>query len=137
MSLPLCFNYAVSISLSTGIPSISVGPIWLDRVSCIGTESKLVSCSHSSVGRNTCTHSQDVGILCSNAGNCQEGDVRFQGGNATTSGYVEICHKNVWGAVCNHMWSASDAQVVCTQLGLSMLSTFENVCILRSYLLCN
>ena len=34
---------------------------------------------------------------------------------------MEICHNNIWGAVCNDFWDDMDAQVVCRQLGFSSL----------------
>ena len=42
------------------------GPIWLDSVTCTGSESTLASCGHFGVGfRRICSHSQDAGIRCS------------------------------------------------------------------------
>lgn len=42
------------------------GTIWLDDVSCTGSETRLVSCSNRGVGIGNCDHSQDVAIYCSN-----------------------------------------------------------------------
>ena len=48
---------------------------------------------------------------------CTEGEVRLA--NATfPEGRVEICLNNEWGTVCDQMWDATDAAVVCRQLGL-------------------
>ena len=41
------------------------------------------------------------------------------GGTNAAEGRVEICLNDQWGAVCNRMWDAIDAGVVCRQLGLT------------------
>ena len=38
--------------------------IWLDDVRCTGGESKLTDCRSNGLGNEDCTHSQDVGIIC-------------------------------------------------------------------------
>ena len=41
------------------------GPIWLDNIACIGTESTLASCSHLGLGiTRYCNHWEDVGVRC-------------------------------------------------------------------------
>ena len=40
------------------------GPIWLDEVSCIGTEVELTQCDHNGFGIEDCSHFEDAGVRC-------------------------------------------------------------------------
>lgn len=60
------------------------GQIWLDDVSCAGTETRLINCPSSDVGIHNCAHFEDVGI------SCQPGKVEqsLQGGFREVHGTV-------------------------------------------------
>ena len=51
----------------------------------------------------------------------EDGAIRLVGGMSASEGRVEYCHNRRWGTVCSNRWDASDATVVCRQLGHSTL----------------
>ena len=107
-------NHVGAVALYSGFTNGN-GQIWLDNVACVGTETRLIDCPATPLGTHNCAHHEDAGVRCQT---CTRGAIRLQGGNAT-SGRVEICNNNVWGTVCDDLWSSVDAQVACRQLGFS------------------
>ena len=43
---------------------IGTGQIWLDDVTCLGTETRLSHCRVSDWGIHNCAHYEDVGVRC-------------------------------------------------------------------------
>uniref|UniRef100_S4RNW3 SRCR domain-containing protein n=1 Tax=Petromyzon marinus TaxID=7757 RepID=S4RNW3_PETMA len=87
------------------------GPIWLDDVSCTGSESILGSCSHRPWGQHDCSHIEDASVICS------ETAIRLVGGGGPCQGRVEVLYSDSWGTVCDDFWDINDAQVVCRKVG--------------------
>ncbi|NWW79440.1 MARCO protein, partial [Climacteris rufus] len=56
----LGFNRAVAFFTA----SAGTGQIWLDDVSCSGSEITLLDCNKRDWGANNCNHSEDVGVEC-------------------------------------------------------------------------
>ncbi|XP_033115377.1 soluble scavenger receptor cysteine-rich domain-containing protein SSC5D-like [Anneissia japonica] len=61
----LGYGNPVRTLISTGYQGAYDQSIFLDDVDCIGWESSLSSCSHSTIGVHDCTHSEDVALECS------------------------------------------------------------------------
>lgn len=40
------------------------GPIWLDNVRCVGTESSLAECDSNGLGNHNCRHWEDAAVEC-------------------------------------------------------------------------
>ena len=48
---------------------------------------------------------------------CQNGELRLQGGPRASEGTVEICIDNVWGNILENGFGDKDASLVCKLLG--------------------
>ena len=121
--------------------SAGTGPIHMDNVHCIGSESTLFECLHYVF--HDCSHYEDAGVTCHqrmyiqiimplgtifstafplHLGLCGDGAVRLVGsggviGTNVRKGRIELCINETWGTVCDQSWSREDAKVVCGQLG--------------------
>ncbi|XP_028407316.1 deleted in malignant brain tumors 1 protein-like [Dendronephthya gigantea] len=92
------------------------GRIWLDHVSCFGTENSISSCSHRGWGIHDCTHWEDAGLECIKT--VLDVPVRLQGPSSENgTGRVEVFYNGTWGTICDDGWDFKDAKVVCRQLG--------------------
>ena len=62
--LPSCLPSSGAMAFSQAQFGEGRGPIFLNYVTCIGTESKLLSCEHDGIGGASCDHSEDAGVIC-------------------------------------------------------------------------
>ncbi|XP_029293835.1 galectin-3-binding protein A-like [Cottoperca gobio] len=63
----LHFPRAKSVVIGKNYGKVS-GPIWLDDLTCKGTETYLSTCAFTSWGTTDCTHKEDVGVICETSG---------------------------------------------------------------------
>ncbi|KAM9699733.1 neurotrypsin [Dama dama] len=99
----------------------SMGPIWLNGVSCSGKEANFLQCSRRPWGSHDCSHREDVGISCYTGGNGFRFSlgfpIRLMDGENKKEGRVEVFINGQWGTVCDDGWTDKDATVICRQLG--------------------
>ncbi|MGH0174166.1 UNVERIFIED_CONTAM: hypothetical protein FKN15_067411 [Acipenser sinensis] len=84
------------------------GPVWSQEIQCSGNEPGLHVCPTSSSEQPSCTHANDVGLVCVG--------YRLVNGSDSCSGRVELHHEGVWGTVCDRYWDLQDATVLCQEL---------------------
>ncbi|XP_032879301.1 deleted in malignant brain tumors 1 protein-like [Amblyraja radiata] len=89
----------------------ATGNIWLDGVSCNGTEPALDQCPARRWQMNNCTHGEYAEVSCSGPV-----PVRLVNGNNMCSGRVEVYHNSTWGTVCGRRWDINAGNVVCRVL---------------------
>nr|XP_021330839.1 scavenger receptor cysteine-rich type 1 protein M130-like [Danio rerio] len=83
------------------------GPIWMNRLTCSGSEPKLRKCGSVEWGIYHCDHSKDAGVICSGHKLAR---------NSSCSGIVEVLHNQTWMSVCDAAFDQQDAEVVCREL---------------------
>ncbi|XP_072439762.1 scavenger receptor cysteine-rich type 1 protein M160-like [Chiloscyllium punctatum] len=98
-------------ALSGGDYGNGSGKIWLDNVTCLGTESALSQCSANPWEVNTCINRKDAGVTCSGPM-----PLRLVNGTNMCSGRVEVYRNSVWGTICDNGWDINAAEVVCRVL---------------------
>ncbi|XP_030635156.1 scavenger receptor cysteine-rich type 1 protein M130-like [Chanos chanos] len=93
------------------------GHIWSDVFDCQGNETHLSDCVISSCSRASCSHEQDVGVICSDSSkSLQDGMVRTTG-ERECEGEVEVYSRQSWRRVLFNSFGFPEASVVCRQLG--------------------
>ncbi|XP_037768298.1 antigen WC1.1 isoform X5 [Chelonia mydas] len=84
--------------------------IWKEEFQCVGNESLLQKCPRMSRPNHTCSHANDVGVLCSGYGG-----YRLANGSTGCSGRVELRHGGAWGTLCDAQWDLQAAHTLCQQ----------------------
>ncbi|XP_036624332.1 antigen WC1.1-like [Trichosurus vulpecula] len=87
------------------------GPIWDKEIQCNGSEPLLPLCPTVPLLQGICSHSMDVGVICS-----KYTDFRLMNGSSQCEGIVEIQVLGIWRSLCESHWDLADANVLCHQL---------------------
>ncbi|KAL4219781.1 scavenger receptor [Mactra antiquata] len=89
------------------------GPIFATNLGCNGHETHVNQCSYDL--STTCTHSNDVSILCTKP-IIPITDIRLTDGVGLYDGRVEIQMNGTWGDVCYDSFTGTEANALCNML---------------------
>uniref|UniRef100_A0A672KJT3 SRCR domain-containing protein n=1 Tax=Sinocyclocheilus grahami TaxID=75366 RepID=A0A672KJT3_SINGR len=89
----------------------ALGDMWTQEIQCRGDESHIRRCSLSTSAQISCTHDNDIGLICSGYT-----DLRLVNSPDICSGRVEHQYLSKWGTVCDACWDMRAASVLCRQL---------------------
>uniref|UniRef100_K1PJG4 Deleted in malignant brain tumors 1 protein n=1 Tax=Magallana gigas TaxID=29159 RepID=K1PJG4_MAGGI len=117
----LGFSARGAISMSCSTFGFGNGPILLDDVDCLGTETDIGVCKHRGWTIHNCNHVEDVAVRCSPP---EDNTVRLVGGSNEYVGRLEVFYNGVWGTVCGDGSNYQTAAVVCRSLGLKWATYF-------------
>ncbi|XP_067413335.1 soluble scavenger receptor cysteine-rich domain-containing protein SSC5D [Emydura macquarii macquarii] len=92
--------------------SRSSAPVLRGLLECSGQEASLSDCPFQSWEGRRCPHHWDTGVKCQ-----EPFALRLADGPTKCSGRLEVQYDGQWGTVCDDDWTASNAQVVCRELG--------------------
>ena len=95
-------------------------PIWLDYLTCTGSESSVSQCYKRDWGVSLC-YARSVAVVNCSTSAPVEGDIQIalMDGSSDTDGRVEIKLHGIWGTVCSQYSSGqlNLARVICHELG--------------------
>jgi deleted-in-malignant-brain-tumors protein 1 len=64
MNLSLAPHTSGSVAVRVAAYGQGSGPITLDNVACVGTETRLIDCPANALGVHNCAHREDSGVIC-------------------------------------------------------------------------
>ncbi|KAM3920398.1 scavenger receptor cysteine-rich type 1 protein M130-like [Leptodactylus fuscus] len=88
------------------------GPIWTEKIQCVGNESRLYDCIRTPGGEGNCTKLHPPSIHCKDFIK----SYRLVNGSQKCSGRVEVLYEEQWMAVCSAHWTLQEANVLCRQM---------------------
>ncbi|XP_069138032.1 scavenger receptor cysteine-rich type 1 protein M130-like [Argopecten irradians] len=108
-------GYRGGVALGTQEVRTRYNPIWLSNVNCTGHENAIQECVSDLIINTACgTDHSTAGSLCYND---TAPTVNLVDGSKPSEGRAEVTYAALPGTICDNGWSASDANVLCKQMG--------------------
>ncbi|XP_064596274.1 deleted in malignant brain tumors 1 protein-like [Liolophura sinensis] len=113
-------GFSEGVDLPNAYFGQGTGQIWLNEVSCSGSETDTSECLNGGRGIPMCGHHEDVGLVCFTPNPQEELLTRLVDGHQSPNyltGRLEIFNGGLWGTVCEKGFGLFSAPVVCRSLG--------------------
>ncbi|XP_075139571.1 scavenger receptor cysteine-rich type 1 protein M130-like [Leptodactylus fuscus] len=98
------------------------GPIWTEKIQCVGNESRLLDCPRIHENTGHCTEQHAPAIHCKGIFN----GYKFINGGESCSGRVVVLHEGQWMALCKSYWNLQAANVLCRQMNCGTVSSLPD-----------
>ncbi|XP_025100049.1 deleted in malignant brain tumors 1 protein-like [Pomacea canaliculata] len=111
----LGFNSNEAVAVSSARYGQGSDNILLQDVVCKGNETSLEECQHNVLYGGSCSHSEDIGIIC----NISEPMTARLVNGTSEAGRLEIFFNREWSTVCGVRFGKNEARVSCRMLGFN------------------
>ncbi|XP_030635154.1 deleted in malignant brain tumors 1 protein-like, partial [Chanos chanos] len=113
------------------------GQIWSDVFDCQGNETHLSDCVISSWSRASCSHEQDVGVICSDSSKSLQDGMLQTIGERECEGEFEVYYRKAWRRYLLNTYGFPEASVMYRALGMRLMYINADTVLVQTVVIIN